>query len=101
MKYHLKESNADGNKEIFVYNGVNLTEENFYDEGVSAWIYDKNFDGIFEEAEYIGKNFIKPIELKDGKFLIKSAMGEVTFDEKKDLSLWTKVINDIDALNRK
>jgi hypothetical protein len=101
MNYHLIDANGDGSIDIFVYNGVNLTEENFYDEGVSAWIYDKDFDGIFEEAEYIGKDFVKKIEKKDGKFQIKSAMGTVQFDEKKDLSTWSRVINDIDLLLNK
>ena len=70
-KYHWIDSNFDGKIDIHVIPTIDLDGDKFPDEGVTAWIYDTNFDGDVDKAEYLGKDFQKPIENTEGVFIIK------------------------------
>ena len=70
-KYHWIDSNFDGKIDINVIPTVDLDGDKRPDEGVTAWIYDTNFDGGVDKAEYLGKDFEKPIENTEGVFIIK------------------------------
>lgn len=97
MNYHAIDRNGDGRVDIFIFNAVHLQGEEMYDEGISAWLYDQNFDGVFEQAEYLGKNFQKPIEKINGDFLIKTALGDRTWKEDTDMRFWNGILKDINA----
>ena len=70
-KYHWIDSNFDGKIDIHVIPTIDLDGDKFPDEGVTAWIYDTNFGGDVDKAEYLGKDFQKPIENTEGVFIIK------------------------------
>jgi hypothetical protein len=75
-KYHWIDSNFDGKIDIHVIPTIDLDGDGWPDEGVTAWIYDTNFDGDVDKAEYLGKDFQKPIENTEGVFIIKAWTGE-------------------------
>lgn len=97
MNYHFIDSNSDGHIDIAVYNTVRLKGDELYDEGISAWIYDRDFDGRFDSAEYLGRDFRQTIEKKDGTFLIKTPMGERPWPEDKDLTLQNNILKEVAA----
>jgi hypothetical protein len=75
--YHGIDSNNDGKVDIYVYsNNIDLDGDKQLDEGISGWVYDTDFDGIVDRAEYLGQNFIEPIEKKEGVFIIKTVFGD-------------------------
>jgi hypothetical protein len=98
LNYHWIDSNNDGKFDIIVYNGVNLTGKELVDEGKSAWIYDRNYDGIFEKAEYLGKDFQQDIIIEKGSFLVKTAMGDYQFPERQDLSFHHAILEKVSEL---
>ena len=96
-KYHWIDSNFDGKIDIHVIPTVDLDGDGFPDEGVTAWIYDTNFDGDVDKAEYLGKDFQKPIEKTEGGFIIKAWTGE--FKAGKDyFSGKSKILSAINSL---
>ena len=95
MNYHFMDTNGDGRIDIAVYNTVRLKGDDLYDEGISAWIYDRDYDGRFDSAEYLGKDFRQAIEKKDGAFLIKTPMGERPWPEQKDLTLQNNILKEV------
>jgi len=96
-KYHWIDSNFDGKIDIHVIPTVDLDGDKFPDEGVTAWIYDTNFDGDVDKAEYLGKDFQKPIEKTEGVFIIKSWGIESKVG--KNYFFWmNKVLSEINSL---
>jgi len=96
-KYHWIDSNFDGKIDIHVIPTIDLDGDGFPDEGVTAWIYDTNFDGDVDKAEYLGKDFQKPIENTEGVFIIKAWTGE--FKAGKDyFSGMNKIFSEINSL---
>jgi hypothetical protein len=98
-KNHWIDSNYDGKIDIVVFSVVDLDGDKFPDEGMTAWTYDTDFDGIVDKAEYSGKNFQKPIEKTDGFFMIKLWTGEIKLEEKVGLS-YEPILTDINSIYR-
>jgi len=87
----LTKDNYDGKIDIHVIPTVDLDGDKFPDKGVTAWVYDTDFDGDVDKAEYLGKNFQKAIEKTEGDFTIRAWTGEskagnIFADENKVLS---------------
>lgn len=97
FNYHWIDSNYDGRIDISVYNNcVSLDGDSFYDEGVSAWAYDTDFDGFVDKAEYLGDNFQKPVEKGEGSFfVIRAFLGKM---EVEDFGLQSMILSDINSL---
>jgi hypothetical protein len=96
-KYHWIDSNYDGKIDIYVNPTVDLDGDKSPDEGVTAWVYDTDFDGDVDKAEYLGKNFQKAIEKTEDVFVIKAWTGEIKAG--KDFnSFRNKVLSDINSL---
>jgi hypothetical protein len=66
---------------------------------VTAWIYDTNFDGDVDKAEYLGKDFQTPIEKTEGVFIIKEWGGERKVG-KDYFSGMSKILTEINSLYR-
>lgn len=98
MNYHAIDSNGDGTVDIFVFNTVHLQGEEMYDEGTSGWIYDRDFDGIFDSAEYLGRDFQQSIPVTDSAFAIKSAVGERSWKMDTDMSFWNGILREINSV---
>jgi hypothetical protein len=75
FNFHWIDSNNDGKIDIYVENDIDLDGDKLLDNGITAWIYDNDFDGKIDKAEYIGKDFKKRIEMTNGAFVIKRQMG--------------------------
>ncbi len=100
MNYHWIDSNYDGKQDIFVYNDVDLDGDGFFDEGITAWIYDRDFNGTVDEDEYLGRDFSKLIEKKDGILIVKTALREYKWktDDKGVFSHGDKIFSDINSM---
>ncbi|HEU0109850.1 MAG TPA: hypothetical protein VFQ73_03190 [Flavisolibacter sp.] len=98
MNYHWIDSNNDGKIDTYVFNAVNSSGAAFYDEGLSAWIYDRNGDGLFDEAEYLGKDVQQTIEKISGAFIIKTSLGERSWKENEDMSFKNTMLAEINKL---
>lgn len=61
MNYHAIDSNGDGRIDIFVYNDIDRDGDRRPDRGVTAWLYDDNFDGKVDRAEYRGYSARFPV----------------------------------------
>ncbi len=99
MNYHLIDSNYDGKIDIMVY-GVVL-DGGCLDEKVRAWLYDTDFDGIIDKAEYLGPGVEMPIPETEGGFLIKLPNGEKRLLKKESqeaLAFWGSLLSEINAL---
>lgn len=75
FNFHWIDSNHDGKMDIHVENDLDLDGDKLPDKGITAWVYDSDFDGKIDKAEYIGKDFKKAIEKTDGTFVIKRQLG--------------------------
>ncbi|MCX7771201.1 MAG: hypothetical protein N2202_09025 [Proteobacteria bacterium] len=100
MNYHWIDSNYDGKIDILVYNDIDLDGDKFIDEGITAWIYDKDFDGSTDEGEYLGKKIKKVIEKKDGFLLIKRVGDETKLKmyEMEIFSFPNMILKDINSM---
>ena len=77
MNYHWIDSNADGRVDIAVYNDVDLDGDHFLDAGWTAWVQDRDLDGLPDAAEYVGPGTSRPVEKSDGCFVVKRVVGDV------------------------
>ena len=55
---------------------LDLDGDHFYDEGVTAWLYDRNQDGLVDDAEYLGPFGSRPVERQGDDFVLRLALGE-------------------------
>jgi hypothetical protein len=76
MNYHWIDTDRDGRVDVFVYNAVDLDGDHFYDEGVTAWLYDRNHDGLVDDAEYLGPSGSRPVERQGDDLVLRLALGE-------------------------
>ena len=71
--YHFIDSNYDGKFDIYVCNNnIDLDRNELVEEGISAWVYDKNFDGTIDKAEYLGGKNPIPVEVSKGVVSLKT-----------------------------
>ncbi|MEA5571543.1 hypothetical protein [Calothrix sp. UHCC 0171] len=114
MNYHWIDSNYDDKIDIAVFNDIDIDGDGNPDKGVTAWVYDDNFDGRVDRVEYLGytpwfpmdtqygklwepeKNQIlnKPIEAKNGEFTLKRSLNPKVFNQQVDIRN-TALISDI------
>lgn len=73
MNFHWIDSNHDGRTDIYVYNAIDLDGDEFLDEGLTAWLFDTDFNGTVDRAEYLGRDFQQDIEEAGGSFHIMRA----------------------------
>jgi hypothetical protein len=99
-KYHWIDSNFDGKIDINVIPTVDLDGDKRPDDGVTAWIYDTNFDGDVDKAEYLGKDFQKPIENTEDGFIIKDWTGERKVGKDYFSDIFSKILTEINSLYR-
>lgn len=66
MNYHWIDSNYDGKVDIKVNNAVSPDSGRLPDSGITAWIYDSDFDGYADKAEYLGPGIVEPIRENNG-----------------------------------
>lgn len=100
MNYHYIDSNYDGKVDIIIYN-VDLDGDKLMDENVWAWLYDIDFDGNIDKAEYMGPGVEMAIPATEGGFLIKSATGEkrlLTKDLQEALAFLTSLLAEVNTL---
>jgi hypothetical protein len=71
--YHWLDSNYDGKTDVEVVNSIGLKKDQFVDEGVSAWLYDIDFDGLFDHGEYLGPDVNRRIDRHNGNFYVQYA----------------------------
>jgi hypothetical protein len=96
-KYHWIDSNFDGKIDIHVLPTIDLDGDGFPDKGVTAWIFDTDFDGDVDKVEYWGEDFQKPIEKTKGVFIIKAWTGESKVG-KDYFSTMSKRLSEINSL---
>jgi hypothetical protein len=100
MNYHWIDSNYDGKIDITTYNAIDLDDDGFLDEGISAWAYDTDFDGLIDRVEYLGEDLERPVEKTEGVFVIKRAHKmdiELKFREGFDPFI-NKILFDINSM---
>lgn len=51
-------------------NAVNLNSEELPASGMTAWIYDSNFDGYADKAEYLGPGVAEPVPERNGTLTV-------------------------------
>jgi hypothetical protein len=100
MNYHWIDSNYDGKIDIMVFNDIDLESKGIVDEGITAWIYDTEFNGTVGQAEYLGRGFEQPVEKKDGCFTVKIYTGEkrVCGSDKDFFTDFNTILSDINSL---
>lgn len=99
QNYHWIDSNYDGKVDIFVYsNNIDLDGDKSLDEGVSGWVYDTDFDGLIDRAEYLGDGFQQPAEKKEGYFIIKTVFGEKKWGSERAFGECDVMLFDINSI---
>jgi hypothetical protein len=97
--YHWIDSNYDGKIDIFVYNNnISLDDDSFPDEGITGWVYDMDFDGFVDKAEYLGDSFQQPAEERNGIFIIKAFFGEKRWAKTDSFEFCDKILSDINFI---
>jgi hypothetical protein len=96
-KYHWIDSNFDGKIDIHVLPTIDLDGDKFPDKGVTAWIFDIDFDGDVDKVEYWGEDFQKPVEKTKGIFIIKAWTGKSKVG-KDYFSTMSKRLSEINSL---
>lgn len=99
MNYHWIDSNYDGRVDIKVNNAVSPDPDRLPASGMTAWIYDSDFDGYADKAEYLGSGIVEPVQEENGVLTVswlhkdrKIIIGADPIDD--GLS---KILDDIDA----
>ncbi len=74
FNYHFIDSNFDNKFDIYVNNGaIDLNNDGLIDDkNISAWVYDRDFDGKIDSAEYLGTKTPLPIPVIDNTVLLKT-----------------------------
>ena len=102
MNYHWIDSNYDGQVDILVNNAVTLDdEEKSPQKGLTAWLYDSDFDGYIDKAEYLSAGFIEPVPEKDGVLTVNWFLQdqEIIIGENEWIKgLSSVVLKDINAI---
>jgi hypothetical protein len=78
MNYHWIDTNADGRVDVVVYNDVDRDRDGFLESGWTAWVYDRDLDGVLDAAEYLGpRGEAVPIAATDdGCLVVQRVLGE-------------------------
>ena len=73
MNYHWIDSNYDGKIDIMVNNAVNFNPNiRLPMNGLSVWLYDNNFDGYTDAADYFdfGAGIAESVPIEDGSLMV-------------------------------
>ncbi|AFY46979.1 cytochrome c biogenesis factor [Nostoc sp. PCC 7524] len=120
MNYHWIDSNYDGHIDIMVFNDIDLDGDGYPDQGITAWVYDDDFDGRVDRTEYLGytpwfpmntqygqlwkpeKNqpLKKPVEPKEGEFIIQRSVKNINprvFNKQFDIRK-TELVSEINSV---
>ena len=112
MNRHFIDSDFDGKLDIMVFNDIDLNGDHELDTGVTAWIYDPDFDGGIDSAEYLGytpvfpiggtvwipekgARFQQTITVKDDMFLVREFIGEKSIPVGGQLGGIQDILNEI------
>jgi hypothetical protein len=95
--YHWIDSNTDGRVDIVVSNDVDLDGDRFYDPGLTSWIFDRDFDGLYDSGEYVGPGIRMPCEVRAGVLEVKGISGpkEYRLDDPTTLSAINAIFTQI------
>jgi hypothetical protein len=102
MNYHWIDTDGDGRVDVLVFNAVDLDGDHFFDPGVTAWLYDRDHDGLVEEGEYLGPFGRRPVERQGAALVLSLALGEQRFStgDPEILGGFTKLLGRINALGQ-
>jgi len=84
MNYHWIDSNYDGRIDIKVNNAVAIDGSESAQKGLTAWLYDSDFDGYTDKAEYIGVGIMKAVEEKEGTLTVNWLLEDRRINVGKD-----------------
>jgi len=84
MNYHWIDSNYDGQIDIMVNNAVAQDASKSPQKGLTAWLYDSDFDGYTDKAEYMGVGITKAVEEKEGVLTVNWLLEDISIDVGKD-----------------
>lgn len=98
MNYHWIDSNYDGRIDIAVNNAVSLgARKSLPQKGLTAWIYDSNFDGYADSAGYLGGGITEVIEEENGTLTVNYFTDEKSISIGKEPIFESKVMDIINA----
>lgn len=69
MDYHAIDTDGDGRVDVLVFNAVAPGGGRQAEAGVSAWLYDRDHDGVLDDGEYLGPDGSRPVP-RDGDELV-------------------------------
>ncbi|NIP45126.1 MAG: hypothetical protein GWO29_01410 [Gammaproteobacteria bacterium] len=115
MNYHWIDSNGDGRIDIVVDNDIDRDSDSLPELGVTAWIYDEDYDGYVDSSEFLGYTASFPIagdvwqpgrtaslkeEIGDGSdvLMIPRVMGSIEFRRHRDEIPAPPVLEEVTAL---
>jgi hypothetical protein len=78
---------------------LDLDGDNFHDEGVTAWLYDRNHDGLVDDAECLGPFGSRAVERQGDDLVLRLALGEkpVSVKDAEVLGGPTRVLQHVQA----
>jgi hypothetical protein len=76
MDYHWIDTNGDGRVDVVVFNAVDLDGDRAPDPGVTGWLYDRDHDGLVDDAEYLGPFGARPVERRGDELVLTLWTGE-------------------------
>lgn len=103
MNYHWIDSNYDGKVDIKVNNAVNLETGKWPPKlGLTVWVYDSDFDGYIDKAEYLSEGIAKPVPEKEGILTVNWSLQDIRVAVGKDRlgDFETKILADVNAAMR-
>lgn len=76
MDYHWIDTDGDGRVDVMVLNAIDLDGDHIPEEGVTAWLYDRNHDGLLDDGEYLGPFGSRPLERNGDALVVATWSGE-------------------------
>lgn len=100
------DTNADGRFDVRVYEAIDVDGDGIADEGATAWVYDTNYDGLIDKAEFIVDGHVTPIKPENGVLPLHYVLRTDTAEQPKigeamPVQLLAAIANDIAVLSRR